>query len=135
MSADTSNARAPRRTKDARTPRPNTRYGREQLPSRTGQNAAAAPRRRVHGGRAAAPRQVSDTPTDEESVRPEPSPDPNAGDVQELDRLRDRFNRPSGGQWAIFHDPFQRRWFAVRGKDGWVVARTAAELEKRIDRA
>jgi hypothetical protein len=53
----------------------------------------------------------------------------------EVGRLREVFNRPSGGQWAILHDPFRDRWFAVRGKTGWVAADTSHELEKLIDRA
>ncbi|WP_147449617.1 hypothetical protein [Actinomadura pelletieri] len=55
--------------------------------------------------------------------------------LAELVRLREVFNRPSGGQWAILYDPFRQRWIAVRGKSGWESAGTPAALEKLIDRA
>ncbi|TDB91007.1 hypothetical protein E1264_03135 [Actinomadura sp. KC216] len=50
-------------------------------------------------------------------------------------RLRERFNRPSGGQWGILYDPFRRRWIGIRGKTGWLCAETPTALEQLINRA
>ncbi|MGP4029697.1 hypothetical protein [Actinomadura sp. 3N407] len=53
----------------------------------------------------------------------------------EIVRLRERYNRPSGGQWGVLFTPFRRRWIAVRGKTRWAAAATPDTLELLIDRA
>lgn len=49
-----------------------------------------------------------------------------------LAELRAVFNRPSGGGWAILHDPWRATWVAVRGKDTTVRAASADELHELI---
>lgn len=54
----------------------------------------------------------------------------------EIVRLRERDNRPSGGQWAVLYDPrVRRRWVALRGKTEIQTAGTPAVLEPLIDHA